>query len=751
MKNFILIVLILMCQCTIISAHHGAITGKIISEQKKQVIENVSVQIDTLLVLYTNEQGGFMLQDLEEKKYTLRVSHFGFVSKQIEVEVKNFETSKVEISLQPKPSNLQEIKISANQRITKNIINKLNAERIPINSAQDMLRIVPGLLIAQHAGGGKAEQIFLRGFDCDHGTDIAIGVDGMPVNMVSHAHGQGYADLHFVIPEMVEQIQVNKGSYQASAGDFSTAGNIQFATKKYLPHNTILLEKGMFNNNRILGMLNILPKKWDEKQNLIVAGEYNFNKGFFESAMNLHRFNFFSKYNLQINNTNSISLQTTYFTSNWNASGQIPQRAVHDNRITRFGSIDNTEGGHTSRINMSVELKNVLKNNAIIKQQIFYNRYQFELNSNFTFFKNDSINGDMIAQKEVRDIFGYNGTYQVENKINGIPVATTIGLQARFDNVLNSELSNVKQQTIFIKPISFGDIQQANVGGYLDENIAINNKWKLNLGLRYDLFSFAYCNKLQSGIAKNTQLKGTISPKVNLYYAIHKNAQLFAMFGKSFHSNDARVLVAQRGQQILPNALGSEIGTICKPYKNTMVTASIWRLDLQQEFVYVGDESVVEVSGATKRIGLDVGIKYQVFKNLQLDFDGNYAYARSVNEPSNANRIPLAPSFTSIGGLTYTTKNGMIASLRYRHLADRSANENNTSIAKGYTLLDAVIKYKYKNVQLGLQAENVWNTNWNEAQFETETKLKNETEPVSEIHFTSGTPLNIKASIAFQF
>ncbi len=401
----------------------------------------------------------------------------------------------------------------------------------------------------------------------------------MPVNMVSHAHGQGYADLHFVIPETIEKVNIQKGTYNASIGDFATAGAISFTSKNVLDKNSIQLEKAMFNNNRVSAMANILTNNKSKKHNWWAAAEYNFNKGYWESPANLQRSNIFSKYIYQANAHNTITTQASYFTSSWNASGQIPFRAVVDKTITNFGSIDNTEGGQTSRTNISTTLKTIFKNNAILTNQVFYNQYNFLLFSNFTFYKNDSVNGDMIKQNEARRIIGYNSSYEKRNYFNGIQLQTKLGLQIRNDIINNSELSNVKQRYTFLKPIALGNVYQTNVALYVDQNINFSKKWSANIGIRHDVFRMEYNNKLQPQDAP--VIKNITSPKLNIFYTLNSKMQFFAKAGKGFHSNDSRVVTAKRGVQILPAAFGSEVGGVLKPTKNLLLNIALWQLDLQ--------------------------------------------------------------------------------------------------------------------------------------------------------------------------
>jgi outer membrane receptor protein involved in Fe transport len=743
----IIILLLGIAMCTNAFAHQGAVSIKAIDAATHNPIDNASICIKGFTdTMHTDISGNTRINGLNAGTYVVVVNHLDFLSDTQTVVVKDYETIKVLFFLRSKPIAIPEISVSKNARQNTNAINAIHLQRMPINTSQDILRAVPGLFTAQHAGGGKAEQIFLRGFDCDHGTDITLSVDGMPVNKVSHAHGQGYADLHFLIPEMVERLDISKGSYDVKYGDFSTAGAIAFTTKSRLERNSIQLEKGMYNNNRVLAMLNILKPK--DNRNWIAAAEYNFNKGYFESPMNLNRLNLMTKYSAAINEKHRVNLQASYFNSFWNASGQIPERLVANNTISPFGSVDPTEGGQTSRTNISATLSSFLKNGAMLRNQFFINQYNFNLYSNFTFYKNDPINGDMIQQKEARTIYGYNGSIEKSQLVQGLRLKTKAGLQVRYDNILGSELSNVKQRYTFVKAISLGDIKQLNTSAYINEQVDFNKKLSLQLGTRYDNFYFNYHNKLNN--QTESVVKSIWSPKFNLSYLANDRTEFFIKAGKGFHSNDARVVTAQRGVQVLPSSIGSDIGAIFKANKNLLVTAALWQLDLEQEFVYVGDEAVVEASGATRRLGIDLAARYQITKHLAADLDCNYAHARLKATPSESNRIPLAPIFTSIGGLAYNTKR-WDASVRYRHLGKRAANEMNTIVADGYTLLDAVANYRYKQFTFGFSAENLLNAQWKEAQFETETQLQNEAVPVSEIHYTSGTPLNVRFKVGYGF
>ncbi|MBK6776611.1 MAG: TonB-dependent receptor plug domain-containing protein [Flavobacteriales bacterium] len=293
------------------------------------------------------------------------------------------------------------------------------------------MQLVPGLFVAQHAGGGKAEQIFFRGFDIDHGTDLQISVDGLPVNMVSHAHGQGYADLHFTIPETMDKLLVHKGPYDARFGDFATSGTVEFLTRNSIDRNEIKAEYGMFNTVRAVGLFNLLDKKHlfgNRKENAYIAAEYVFTDAYFQSKQDFGRFNIFGKYNGQIGERTLLTLSASTFSAAWNASGQVPERAIASGRIDRFGAIDDNEGGETSRTNAYSTLSTGLRNGGLIKNQLYFVKYDFNLYSNFTFFAADSVNGDMIAQTDDRTIMGYTGSYGRNTSVGSLPFRFNTGI-----------------------------------------------------------------------------------------------------------------------------------------------------------------------------------------------------------------------------------------------------------------------------------------------------------------------------------
>ena len=751
MKKFNIFILLAFLT-TFLSAQQGVLQGTVIDKTTKKALPFTTVSIEnTPLSTSTNEAGAFYFKKVEAGTYKIIVSFIGYNAYTEQVTISKDTKTTLNIGLEAGALLLEEVYITSPNAHKQQIINKIDINLRPLSNSQEILRMVPGLFIGQHAGGGKAEQIFLRGFDIDHGTDIRLTVDGMPVNMVSHAHGQGYADLHFVIPELVENVDFKKGVYHADKGNFSTAGWVNFHTKDVLENSMAKVEAGQFNTFRGLAMINLLGEKARQKeQSAYIATEYNYSDSYFDSPQKFNRLNVFGKYNGKITDKTYLKLTGSHFTSKWNHSGQIPDRSVDNGSISFFGAIDNTEGGATSRSNINVEILTNTANGGLIKNQFFYSNYNFELFSNFTFFLNDSINGDQIKQKENRNILGYNGSYSMPNNIFGKKADMTIGVQYRQDFTKNTELSHTLNRTTVIDPIKLGDITEANLGVYLDENIPLSSQWNMNIGVRYDYFKNQYLDKLDND-TKGTATAGAFFPKFNVYYTPNSSFQFYLNTGRGFHSNDTRVVVPQQGKEILPAAYGSDLGVIWKPTPRLLINSALWYLWLAQEFVYVGDAGVVEPSGKTRLMGIDVSARYQLTPQLFADFDANLTQPRAIAEAKGEGYLPLAPIFTSIGGLSLYNKTGFNGSLRYRYMANRPANEDYSVTAQGYFVTDLQLNYAQKCYTVGLSIYNIFNTKWKETQFNTESRLKNEAQPVEEIHFTAGSPFFAKGSLTVYF
>lgn len=719
----------------------------VVTDTSGALLENVGVFNQTSgQHSHTNLSGLFSLpsSQINDSIYFSNLGYKTFVL----VVNQNHLSEGVEVILEESSINLDQVVVVSKVDAMSRIVN-VDIQNDPVKSSQEILRKVPGLLIGQHAGGGKAEQIFLRGFDIDHGTDVAISVDGMPVNMVSHAHGQGYADLHFVIPETIDNINFGKGPYYADKGDFNTAGFVDLNLKKSIDKSMLSYEAGQFNTNRFVGLFNILESS---KSDAYIASELYLTDGPFDSPQNFNRINILGRYHYKDIGKEELTLTASHFQSKWDASGQIPQRAIDQGIIGRFGAIDDTEGGQTSRTNLMLNHTKFLGEDQFLKTRAFVSKYDFELFSNFTFFLEDPINGDQIRQYEDRTIMGAETIFEQIN----IAVGTddrfkySAGLGFRHDNVDDVSLAHTLNRKTILEQYAFGDIDETNIYSFINGEYTTGN-WTFNPSVRLDYFKFDYENKLSEAYDNKSESKAIVSPKLNTIYTFNRNWQMFLKTGLGFHSNDARVVTANEGQEILPKAYGLDLGTIIKPTDKMVLNATLWGLLLDQEFVYVGDAGIVEPSGKTRRVGVEVGARYQMLDWLYFYSDVNYTYARSTEEPDGEDYIPLAPDFTAVGGLLITDLGNFSGNLNYRYLGDRAANEVNSIVAEGYFVTDLNLNYEIKNWTIGLIVENLFDTEWNETQFATESRIFNETASVEEIHFTPGTPFYLRGKVAVSF
>ncbi len=720
------------------------VTGKIVDTQSRQPLEAAVIQENGSMHIksFTDQYGNFSIK-VSDDNASLIASSIGYKIDSVNLSGKK----SILIELQADVVNLKDIIITQNSGQQKfTALAKVDLDLKPVRNTQELMRLVPGLFVAQHAGGGKAEQIFLRGFDCDHGTDIAVSVDGLPVNMVSHAHGQGYADAHFIIPETINNIDYGTGPYYVQHGNLCTAGYVNFSTYNNIPQSRVQVEAGLFNTYRTIAMIDLLKKNKD-KQSAYIAGEFYYTNGPSDNPQKFNRFNLFGKYNLAISPNTQLTASLSGFTSKWNASGQIPERAVEANLIGRFGSIDPSEGGHTQRYNANIILAHTFTNGTTWENQAYYTKNIFSLYSDFTFFLIDSVHGDEINQAESRNMFGYSSKLNHKYFFDNWSLSSTYGAGFRYDATDSTVLAHGEKRR-FINYLNLGKIKELNAFGYIDEQIN-SGKWSVDASVRFDYLHFNYFYEL--GAQQPAQGKRILSPKLNIQYTVNPRVQLYVKAGKGFHSNDTRVVTGNNGYQILPAAYGADLGIILKPFDKLLLNVASWYLYLQQEFVYNGDDAALIPSGASVREGIDVIVRYQFSNTLFANANINFTRPRALNVAKEHDFIGLAPTTTSTGGIFYKKKYGMNCSLSYKYIADRSANDDNSIIAKGYFILDGSVNYTKPKFEIGLAFENLLNAKWNEAQFATESRLLGELKSTTELDFTPGIPFFVRAKFAVFF
>jgi outer membrane receptor protein involved in Fe transport len=621
----------------------------------------------------------------------------------------------------------------------------------PQGRPADILRGVPGLIMSQHQGGGKAEQYFLRGFDADHGTDVALFVDSMPVNLRSHAHGQGYADLHFLIPETLKQVDAYKGPYFVEFGDFMTAGAFNFITLDYVTENIVQAAGGNWGTQRYLTLLS--PTR-DRIKTLFAMEVYTTN-GPFDRPQEYIRFNVFAKASAALTETIDASVSGSYLNSNWFGSGQIPERAVREGLINRFGAIDNSEGGNTQRFNGNAELRWRISDADTLKAQAFGQYYQLDLFSNFTFFLNDPINGDQIEQSDRnRVVAGVNLQYDHRGTFLGAPLVTTGGFQFRLDRP-RVVLGHTADRHL-LETTQDVNIFETSSSPFVRFDWTPLPWLRYITGARGDIFTFNVHNNL-TGVPdqpNGSATKALPSAKANLILGPWLQTEFFANFGTGFHSNDARAVVQDNTLPALAQATGWEFGVRTRLLPRVEVAFTYWWLNLSSELVFNGDEGTVEPSGPTKRQGLEFSLKAKLLD--WLTFTGNATYT-SIAEFLTGAAIPLAPRVTAYTDLTARLPWGLSMSSIVRYVSNRWADEDRHQTARGYTLFDFGARYRYnlpggRALDAFVNIENIANVQWREAQFYNTSRLPGEPpQGVNDIVYTPGNPRTVMGGLAFRF
>lgn len=637
----------------------------------------------------------------------------------------------------------------------------LDAERLARRSRtqmSDILRQVPGLMVSQHAGGGKADQYFIRGFDADHGTDIAIFADGVPVNMTSHGHGQGYADTHWMIPELVGTVDVHKGPYAARYGDFYTAGALEMNTIDELPNTgTVYLAGGVpVTGRRAIDrrMVAIASPEMREGDKTILAAEIGEQDGAFVNPQDFQRGIAMGKWQGRVGR-GTLRLATTWYTAKWNQSGQLPADEIAAGRLDRFGAIDPTEGGSATRASVAAGYEMKAGEGGTVRVNAYGVRNKLQLFSNFTLFARDAEHGDQIEQTDDRWLYGASASYQKAIHREGFDALVTTGVQMRIDDVGTSLWQSEKRQRLDgcfenMNPCNQHDSGIRNAAAYVEANVIPMEWLHVFPALRVDGFSWDVTDQAMPGVTNETAARLLASPKLSVELHPTEQINFFINGGSGFHSNDARAAVATRGAGALARAVGGELGARVKPSENSRVSMDVWYLQLSSEQVWSGDFGGTEASDRTRRFGMDIEGSTSVTKWLSVDGNVTWAKARFVANAGNAGAIALAPRWMASGGLT-AKKGESFISLRGRGISDRAGNEDGTLTAEGYMLFDVVAGTRRGAWGLNLTINNVLDTEWREAQFAEESRVSPTADLAEQMHFTPGIPLTATATASYSY
>jgi outer membrane receptor protein involved in Fe transport len=620
-----------------------------------------------------------------------------------------------------------------------------DVELRPLTRTGDVAELMPGLFAVQHAGGGKANQFFVRGFDADHGTDLALGVDGVPVNMVSHAHGQGYADLHFLIPETVASVDVRKGPYEVFDGDLATAGAVDMHLLDEVRESAVTGSYGMFDTWRGVALLGANVRQ----SHAVLAAEAFGTNGPFENPEALTRFNGYGKFTTTVANAARISIAGSAYGSGWNASGQIPLRAVEDGSLSYWGTEDPTDGGQSTRRQVWATF-DVGNERSSFTARAWHGGYALNMYSNFTFFADDPVNGDQLEQQDRRTFSGYDGAWTTRLDVGDVRFTTRVGAQGRSDTIHTLLLHDRARERL--STTVDAEIVEARNGAYVREEITFGRWVRLVGGARFDHYTFAVDDALDvdgdSIATSGVRDAALLSPKANLVVVPTPWLDLFANYGRGFHSNDARGVVRSEDPVTpLTPATGYEGGARLHNARWGQVAVVAWGLDMAAETVWVGDAGTTELRGATHRQGIDAMVRGRVVDWLHVDLDATVAKAVYTSNAGNGSAVALAPTFTLTGGVEVDHPSGVSGGARVRHIGDRPATENGSQVAEGWTVLDAEAGYRWRFIQARVQVNNVLGTAWKEVQFANESRLPNEDAAVEDIHFTPGWPRTVLASV----
>jgi hypothetical protein len=626
----------------------------------------------------------------------------------------------------------------------------------------DILEATPGLFAVQHAGGGKANQYFLRGFDADHGTDIGFFVDGVPINMVSHGHGQGYTDFHFLIPELVVSLDAYKGPYYAHLGDFSTAGAVNLRLAESFEESYASLQYGQFGIRR--GLVVASPRL-GENWRAVAAAEVFDDDGPFKNPERLNRYNIYLRATRDLDAGSKVSFTWMSYGSKWRGSGQIPARAVcgegepgspppsaHGQPcLDHFGFVDPTEGGATQRHLASLSYSAVSRD-AELSAMFYAVSYRFNLYSNFTFFARDPANGDEIEQSDNRTILGGDFRLRRHLHVGRARFTTTLGAQVRRDDIDNALFYDRAQERL--QPVINARVSESQIGVYVEEDVRLTDSLRFLAGLRGQRIDVGVEDRNENLATLGTRTSGTqganrLLPKLLWIVTPTSGLDLFAGYGHGFHSNDARgAVLSKDAVRLITPAVGYELGLRISPLKDLQLNAALFLLDLDSELVWLGDEGTTEASERTRRYGVEVGARYRIANWLYADVDATFTRARFRANAGNGNAVALAPTRTLTGGIGARPTFGdwtPFGALRIKSLADRPAIEDESLTAQGFTIVDANAGVRYRSVEAGLDVQNVFDVRWREVNFASTTRLSYEPAPVTGIHYSPGWPRTVIA------
>ncbi len=610
----------------------------------------------------------------------------------------------------------------------------------PIMRAGEVLEAVPGVIISQHSGEGKANQYYLRGFNLDHGTDFATTIAGVPVNMPTHAHGQGYSDANFLIPELVSGVQFVKGPYFAEQGDFSAAGaaNINYANT--LDHPIARVSVGGEGWERFMTAAS--PRVGDG--HLLYAIELNHNDGPWTTVGDdYNKVNGVLRYS-QGDARNGLAITAMGYRGTWNSTDQVPDRAISSGLIGRFGAIDATDGGSTWRYSVSADAQQTTLN-GVTKVTAYAMNYGLNLFSNFTYDLDDPVHGDQFEQVDRRWVFGGRVTHRWFDRWFGRQVENSVGLQIRHDDIGTDGLYHTEARAR-LDTVRQDSVQQTSGGVFAQSQMQWTAWLRTQVGLRGDLYRFGVDNS-------HRRIAGLASPKAGVVLGPWAATELYVNAGTGFHSNDARSATASANETPLVRARGAEVGVRTVRVKHLQSTLTLWTLSLDSELVFAGDAGTTEASRPSRRTGVEWTNYYRPLRWLTFDADVAWSRARLTNAAPEGPYVPGSVETVTSLGATVDPLHRVFGSLRLRYFGPRPLIENNSVRSQATSLLNGQLGYElHRNVRLVADIFNLLNTRASDIDYYYVSRLPDEPlEGVADIHTHPTLPRTARVGLSLQF
>jgi len=621
----------------------------------------------------------------------------------------------------------------------------------PLLRRGELLEVVPGLIITQHSGDGKANQYFLRGFDLDHGTDFSTTVDGMPVNLPSNAHGQGYSDLNFIIPELVQAIAYQKGTYCAPNGDFSAAGAAQFHLVDALSQGFVKMEAGQDDYFRL-----VAADSFKSAGAATTAGfEYGYYNGPWVNPEDADHLTAYVRHGWT-GGDNAFALTFIGYHAAWNSTDQIAQRAIDEGIVSRFGALDPSDGGASTRANLDFSW---VRTGPCGQTQLnlFAMYYRLGLYSDFTYFLSDPVHGDQFSQRDRRGILGGSGSRDWASQIAGKRVTTTVGFQERSD-IVNLGLLHTEDRGV-ISPVDLSCVHEYSAGLYAQGKAQLADWLRVQAGLRADgaQFDVDDNNPLNSG----KRASGILSPKLNIVFGPWDMTEIYLDAGDGFHSNDARGTVehvdpqdGSPAQPVTPlvRAEGAEFGIRTSFVPGLVSTVSFWGLDLASELTFDGDTGETDPSGPTRRYGVECANFYRATPWLAFDGDLSFTHARYLQETNGGFRIANSIGTVLSGGATVNAGQGWFGSLRARYFGPQPIVETGQVHEPSSLTFNGRIGWRSRRWEFALDLLNILNRANDDIAYYYTSRLPGETAAgVADTHLHPAEPRQLRLSVLRRF